>query len=61
MTHAYGNDGVALATDHAGHYVHGPGVDGRLLEVGVVVGDEGVAINYAMPARAKFLRGRWMR
>ena len=37
----------------------GPPRTGEPLEVGVVEDDEGVAVIHPMPARAKFLKGRW--
>ncbi len=39
----------------------GPSGSGDLLEVGVVIDDEGVAIIHAMRARPKFLKGWWTR
>ena len=58
MLHAYRQHVIAFATDDDAVTMYiGPGVDGSLLEVGVVVDDDGEAIIHAMPARAKFLEG----
>lgn len=37
----------------------GPARSGALLEIGVVIDDEGEAVIHAMPARRKFLKGWW--
>ena len=34
----------------------GPGMTGRLLEIGIVKGADGPVVVHAMPARAKYVR-----
>ena len=55
MTHAYRNPIRAFEFDDLTMLI-GAGQRGRMLEVGVAVGDGVEFIVHAMPARKKFLR-----
>jgi hypothetical protein len=60
MLHALRNHWQAFQTDDPAVTMYiGPAIDTRPLEIGVVDDDEGTAVIHAMPARAKFLQGRW--
>lgn len=60
MLHALRYHWRAFATDDpAGTMYIGPSATAEPLEVGVVNDAEGFAVIDAMPARPKFLQGRW--
>lgn len=60
MMHAIRNHWRAFDTDDPDVTMFvGPSLSANPLEVGVVTDDEGSAVIPAMPARAKFLKGRW--
>lgn len=62
MLHAFRNHLKAFETNDPDVTMFiGPSQGGDLLEVGVVIDDEGVAIIHAMRARPKFLKGWWTR
>lgn len=62
MHHAYRQHWQAFDTDDAAVTMFmGPAADGTPLEIGVMADEDGAAIIHAMPARAKFLRGRFLR
>ena len=62
MSHAFRHHWRAFETDDPAVTMFiGPSASGAPLEIGVVVDEDGVAIIHAMPARAKFLKGWWIR
>lgn len=62
MYHAFRQHWRAFDTDDPAVTMFiGPSADGTPLEVGVVANENGAAIIHAMQARAKFLRGRFLR
>ena len=62
MLHAVRNSLAAFETDDPAVIMFiGPSRSAQLLEVGVVIDDEGVAVIHAMDARPKFLEGLWTR
>ena len=62
MLHAFRRHWKAYETDDPDVTMFiGPARSGEPLEVGVVVDDDGAAVIHAMPARAKFLKGWWVR
>lgn len=62
MLHAFRNHLKAFETNDPDVTMFiGPSLSGDLLEVGVVIDGEGVAIIHAMRARPKFLKGWWTR
>lgn len=59
MVHALRHQWRGFETDPDVTMFVGPSANGEPLEVGVVDGEDGIAIIHAIPARSKFSKGWW--